>query len=302
MTMLSYVLVTAARNEERFIERTLTSVVSQTVRPLWWVIVDDGSTDRTAAIVQQYADRYPWIQLIRRSSGNERSFASKVLAFNEGYARLGSIAHDVIGNLDADISFESDYFAFLLGCFEADLELGVAGTVFAEEGYESSRDSFEGQAHVAGGCQLFRRQCFQEIGGFTPNRSGGVDWVAVTTARMKGWKTRAFRQKSFFHHRTMGTADKDTMSAMFFSGRRDYRLGKHPLSQLLRVVYRMTKKPVVVGGLALMSGYAWAIMRRESRVSRDLIRFRRREDTLKLSRMISSAVRGRRVDKFYLLD
>jgi glycosyltransferase involved in cell wall biosynthesis len=300
--MLSYVLVTPARNEERFIEQTLTSVVNQTVPPLRWVIVDDGSTDRTAEIVERFANRYPWIQLIRRSSGLQRNFASKVLAFNEGYAALGSLAYDVIGSIDADISFEPDYLAFLLGCIEADSELGVAGTVFAEDGYDSSRDSFEGQAHVAGGCQLFRRQCFEEVGGYAPNQGGGVDWVAVTTARMTGWKTRAFRQKSFFHHRMLGTANRNTMSAMFFCGRRDYFLGKHPLSQVLRVLYRMSKKPILVGGLGLMFGYTWAFVRRENRISRELMRFRRREDTVKLRRMLASAVRGRRVDKFSLLD
>jgi hypothetical protein len=149
-------------------------------------------------------------------------FASKALAFNAGYACLAGVEYDIIGSLDADVSFPPDYLEFLLNCQAADRALGVAGTFFKEEGYDSSQDSFEGQAHVAGGCQLFRRECFEEIGGFTPHESGGVDWIAVTTARMKGWKTRAFKQKSFFHHRRLGTAERGTISAMLHSGEKDY--------------------------------------------------------------------------------
>src|SRR5262249_11708935 len=161
-----------------------------------------GSTDRTAAIVERVIERYPWIKLVRRSHSIVRSFASKVLAFNAGYACLVGTEYDIIGSLDADVSFAPDYVEFLLDSFDKDHNLGVAGTFFIEQGYDSSRDSFEGQAHVAGGCQLFRRECFEEIGGFIPHSAGGVDWIAVTTARMKGWKTRAFKQKSFFHHPT----------------------------------------------------------------------------------------------------
>ena len=302
-SMLSYVLVTPARNEEAFIMQTLTSVINQTVPPTYWVIVDDGSTDQTATIVGQFAERYPWIKLVQRPRGSDRSFASKVLAFNAGYACLAGIEYEIIGSLDADISFAPDYFEFLLDCFEADRALGVAGTFFTEEGYDSSRDSFEGQTHVAGGCQLFRRQCFEEVGGFVAHKAGGVDWIAVTTARMKGWKTRAFKQKSFFHHRRLGTAERGTMSAMFFCGEKDYYLGKDPLSELFRVIYRMTKKPLAFGGLALLIGYTWAFLRRKQRpITRELMRFRRQEDIAKLSRMVHDMLRGRKVDKFYLLD
>jgi glycosyltransferase involved in cell wall biosynthesis len=301
--MLSYVLVTPARNEERFIERTLVSVVDQTTHPLRWVIVDDGSTDGTAAVVERFAAQHPWIELVKIPVKQQRNFASKVHAFNAGYARVQGIEYDVIGNVDADISFPPDYVAFLLGCFEADADLGVAGTAFIEDGYDSTRDSFEGHSHVPGGCQLFRRDCFEEIGGYRPHRGGGVDWIAVTTARMKGWKTRAFRQKSFFHHRPQGTAERGAVSAMFFVGERDYFLGKHPLSEMVRVLYRLTKPPFAVGSLALMLGYAWALVRRKKRpITAELVQFRRREDMTKFSRMIGSVLRGKKVDKFYLLD
>jgi len=300
--MLSYVLITPARDEAAFITKTLESVVNQTTRPVRWVIVDDGSQDETAAIVASYAARYPWIQLIRRPR-SKRSFASKVRAFNAGYASLPGVEYDVVGSLDADVSFDQDYIEFLLNCFAADDDLGVAGTFFVEAGYDSSRDSFEGQAHVPGGCQLFRRQCFEDIGGFIPHEAGGVDWIAVTTARMNGWKTRAFKQRSFFHHRTLGTAQRGELAAMFRAGEKDYFLGKHPATQMLRVVYRMTKKPVAAGGMALFLGYSWALLLRKKRpISRELVRFRRREDKIKLVRLLNATLRRKPVDKFYLLD
>lgn len=298
---MEYVLITPARNEEAFIETTIRSVVAQTKRPLRWVVVDDGSTDRTGDIVAGYAAQYPWIRLVRRPRHVDRSFAAKVQAFNAGYQSLGALDYDIIGNLDADLSFDPDYLAFLVEKFEADAALGVAGTTFLEDGYDSSRDSFEGQNHVAGGCQMFRRVCFEEVGGYTPNRAGGIDWIAVTTARMQGWKTQSFKEKSFLHHRTLGTAERGALAAMFSYGEKDYYLGGHPVWQLFRVAYRMTKKPVVGGGLALLAGYSWSCLRRMPRpVSKELMRFHRREQLAKLSRILRSVLRLKSVDNFHL--
>src|SRR5687768_3285338 len=166
---MKYVLITPARNEETLIEKTFVSVCAQTSPPLRWVIVDDGSTDRTAEIVERYAKRFPWIELVRRPQHIDRSFAAKVHAFNAGFERVRSLQFDVIGNQDADISFEPDYMEFLMRKFGEDPRLGVAGTPFTEEcGYDTAKDSFEGENYVAGGCQLFRYQCFTDIGGYLP--------------------------------------------------------------------------------------------------------------------------------------
>ncbi len=247
---MKYVLITPAHNEERFIEKTLDSMVTQTLLPERWVIVDDGSTDRTADIVESYLSRYPWIELVRRPQRIDRSFAGKVHAFNAGLERARSLEFDVIGNLDADLSFDPEYLELLIGKFAEDPRLGVAGTPFTEDGgYDTARDSFEGESHVAGGCQLFRRQCFEDVGGYIPNPAGGIDWIAVTTARMRGWKTRSFPQKRFHHYRTLGTAGKSGVAASFSYGEKDYYLGGSPVWQLFRVAYRMTKQPVLVDGL-----------------------------------------------------
>lgn len=299
---LAYVLITPARNEEALIGKTIDSVIHQTVRPLKWMIVDDGSTDKTSEIVSRYLRLYPWIELLQRPQRVERTFAGKVHAFNAGYERVKGLEYEVLGNLDADVSFGSDYCEFLLGKFAADLALGVAGTVFTEDGYSTEHHSFEGQNHVAGGCQLFRKHCFEEIRGYTPNAAGGVDDMAVTSARMRGWKTRSFRERSYFHHRHLGTAERGRVSALFSYGERDYYLGGHPLWEVFRIAYRVTKRPYVVGGLALGLGYVWAMLRRINRpVSNELMAFHRKEQMRKLKAILRSVLTFKPIDNFTVL-
>jgi|SRR5882724_3211993 len=300
---LRYVLITPSRNEARFIEKTLESVVCQTVLPLKWVIVNDGSTDATAEIVARYAAQHNWIELVNRPVRKERHFAAKVQAINAGLERIKQLQYEIIGNLDADVSLDADHFEFLLSKFSQDRRLGVAGTVFTEpDGYNSAVDSFEGQTYVSGQCQLFRRQCFEEIAGYVPSKVGGIDWIAVTTARMIGWKTRSFREKSFLHHRTLGTADRGVIGSNFAYGKKDYILGGHPLWQIFRCAYRMTKRPYVVGGVALFMGYLAALLGRADRpVSRELMRFHRSEQMLKLKTIVSSLCRLKKINNFELL-
>jgi biofilm PGA synthesis N-glycosyltransferase PgaC len=294
---MKYVLITPARNEERFITKTIDSMVAQTLLPQRWVIVDDGSTDRTAELVQPYRKQFPWIELVQRAQRRHRDFAAKVHAFNIGFERVSSLPFEVIGNLDADLSFDPDYLEFLMQKFFEDATLGVAGTPFIENGYDSARDSFEGENHVAGGCQLFRRQCFEEIGGYIANPAGGVDWIAVTTARMKGWKTCSFPEKRFHHYRSLGTAERGMLASLFSYGEKDYYLGGSPVWQLFRVCYRGAKHPV--GGFVLLAGYFWAALRRTKRpVSRELMRFHRREQMKKLSAIVSAVMRFKKVDNF----
>ncbi len=299
MTESPYVLITPARNEEAFIEKTLESVIKQTVLPMRWVIVNDGSTDSTAAKIRPYLTDNPWITLVDLPVRRERHFAAKVYAFNAGQEKVRDLNYAVIGNLDADVSLDADHFQFLMNEFIKDPTLGVAGTVFQEHGYNSATDSFEGEAHVSGQCQMFRRECFQGIGGYTPNKAGGIDWMAVTHARMIGWKTRSFREKSFFHHRRLGTAERGRLASSFSYGEKDYYLGGHPVWELFRVVYRMAKPPYIVDGGALGLGYLWALMTREQRVvSVDLMRFHRKEQMQKLRAILRSVLALKRVDSF----
>ena len=298
---MRYALITAARNEADHLTKTIESVVAQTRLPERWVIVDDGSTDQTAAIAEQHAAQHPWMVVLRRPARIDRSFVGKAHAVNAGLDRLTDLDLEIVGNLDADVSFEPDYVEFILRKFTADSELGLAGTPFVEDGYDSTRDSFEGENYVAGPFQLFRRQCFQDIGGYVPNHAGGVDWIAVMTARLKGWKVRAFPEKRFFHHRPMGTAERNPLSSLFSYGQKDYYLGGSPIWQLFRVAYRVAKRPFILGGLALLLGYLWAAVRRVKRpVSNELMRFHRADQMKKLRAVFRSLLRLKKVDNFSL--
>jgi glycosyltransferase involved in cell wall biosynthesis len=283
----TYVLITPARNEAKFIELTLKSMVSQTYRPLRWIIVSDGSTDGTDDIVRKYTASNSWIELLRMPERAERHFAGKVHAFSAGYAKAKELNPDVIGNLDADVSIEPDHFQFLLSKFGENPDLGVGGSPF-REGPQQYDYRFSNIENVWGGCQLFRRECYEAIGGYTPVKGGGVDHIAVVSARMKGWKTRTFPEKVCIHHRVMNTAEQGALKAKFKLGAKDYSFGNHPVWELFRTLYQMTKPPAVLGGLALGAGYFWSMARRrEVSVSSDLVAFTRHEQMLRLKSFVT---------------
>jgi glycosyltransferase involved in cell wall biosynthesis len=278
----SCILITPARNEAQFIEQTICSVIAQTIRPVRWIIVSDGSTDGTDEIVKRFLAENQWIELVRMPERRDRHFAAKVHCFNGGYQKVGDSSYEVIGNLDADITFENGYFEFLLRKFAEDPGLGVAGTPFVE-GKESYDYRFTSVEHVSGACQLFRRQCFEEVGGYRPIKGGGIDWVAVTSARMKGWKTRTFSEKVCYHHRPMGTASSGKLKAWYNLGRQDYYLGGHPLWELFRSCLQVRNKPYFLGGVLLMTGFAWAFISRTKRpIDPQLVAFHQKEQMQRL--------------------
>ena len=217
----------------------------------------------------------------------ERHFAGKAYAFNTGRSVVEELFYDIIGNLDADVSFDADYFAFLLDKFAMNPKIGVAGTRFIEDGAPPYDFRFSSIEHVSGQCQLFRRECFKEIGGYTLAKGGGIDVIAVLTARMKGWETRTFTEKYFSHHRKMGTEGKGIWIAKFRDGKKDYALGSHPLWEISRTLYQATRKPYVLGALVLLLGYAWcAVSKMERSVSREQMQFRRKDQIRRLKRFI----------------
>ncbi len=274
---LSYVLITAAKNEDRFIEKTINSVINQTELPLRWIIINDGSTDITGEIIEQYARKYEWIEPIVLPESRERHFGRKAVAFNKGYERIKNLDFDLIGNLDADISFDRDYFAFLISKFMVNPRLGVAGTPF-REGSRQYDYRFSRKEHVSGACQLFRRECFEEIGGYIPRKEGGVDLAAVLTARMRGWVTETFTEKYCVHNRPMGKAGPNFVKYTFRSGYGDYQFGVHPLWQFMRSVYQMSGRPLFITGALLLSGYVWAMLTgAQYAIPEEVVEFRRKE-------------------------
>jgi GT2 family glycosyltransferase len=217
-----------------------------------------------------------------------------VAAFRAGYQRLAGIPYQYLGSLDADISFDPEYFAFLMGKLDANPRLGLVGTPFRDTSTYDYR--FVSIEHVSGACQLFRRQCFDEIGGFQPSKRGGVDHIAVLTARMKGWETRTFLDMICVHHREIGSASHGVWRAKYKVGVLDYALGGHPLWELFRTVYQVTRKPYVVGGLLVLAGYLSAAIRRIERpIPPELVAFRRREQLQRLKKFLAGLVSpGRR--------
>ncbi|MDY0045628.1 MAG: glycosyltransferase family 2 protein [Syntrophales bacterium] len=287
---MKYVLITPARNEADYIELTIGSMINQTRPPLKWVIVSDGSTDGTDEIVKKYLPDHPWIDLVRMPQRKERHFAGKVMAFNTGYEKVRHVPHDIIGNLDADISFDEDYFEFLISKFAENKKLGVAGTPFLEDGKHYDF-RFASTEHVSGACQLFRKECFEEIGGYIPIKGGGIDWTAVTTARMKGWKTQTFVEKTCVHHRQIGTGGHSKLMSHFKYGEKNYFLGGHPLWHTARSIFQMKNKPYIIGGILLFWGYFWAFLSRKERsVSPELMKFYRAEQMMRLNKIIGKLV------------
>jgi glycosyltransferase involved in cell wall biosynthesis len=287
--LFDYVLITPARDEAAHIRKTLESLVAQTVLPLKWVIVSDGSTDGTDDVVKEYAAKHDWIKLLRMPERRERHFGGKVHAFNAGYAQVRHLEFDVVGNLDGDASFECDYVEYLLGKFAENPRLGVAGTNYWESSWEKSLKydyRFTNRDDVSGLCQLFRRECFEAIGGYKPSKNGGVDLIASITARMHGWESRTFTDRFAIHHRQQGTADAHKFLVELHNGRKDFMFGGHPLWEILRVVYRLTKKPYIIGGCLIFVGFFWAMLTgTEKTVSRDVAQFRRKEQMNRLARV-----------------
>lgn len=284
---LKYVLVTPARDEARFIELTIRSMIAQTHPPLRWVIVSDGSTDGTDEIVSKYLAAYPWIEILRMPERKERHFAGKVHAFNAGYEHVRELLFDVIGNLDADVSFGPDHFAFLLARMAENGRLGLAGAPFREGNFQYDY-RYSNVENVWGGCQLFRRECFEDIGGYVPLKAGGIDHLAVLSARMHGWQTRTFTERVCEHHRIMGTALHGGLKARARQGQKDYTMGNHPIWQVVRAFYQMRHRPYVIGGLALGLGYLQSMLcRQEISLSKEQVEFVRAEQIRRLAKLFT---------------
>ena len=261
----TYVLVTPARNEEAYIENTIQSVVSQTMLPKKWVIVSDGSTDRTDEIVEKYESKYDFMQLVKAENTESRNFGSKVNAFKAGYDTIGAIQYDFIGNLDADVSFDSSYFENIINEFGKNAELGLAGGVICELINSKYIVQSISLNSVAGAVQLFRRKCYEDIGGYVPLKVGGIDSAAEIMARMKGWNVRTFKEFSVLHHRRVGTVKINFFKSRFQKGIINYSLGYHPLFQVAISIYRCIGKPYIIDGLLMLFGYYWGVIRNYDR-------------------------------------
>jgi glycosyltransferase involved in cell wall biosynthesis len=283
-----YILITPARNEAANIEKTLQSVVRQTRRPALWVVVNDGSTDETGAIVRRYVEQFDFIRLVESGGDRKANFGSKVKAFNAGYATVGDVEYDWIGNLDGDVSFEADYFDRLLTKYDGAPGLGLAGGIILEKIGEAFEPQNNHETSVAGAVQLFRRACFEQIGGYVSQKVGGIDSIAEIMARMHGWEVRTFPELGVKHHGRVLTGRKSVCTSKFNKGIINYQLGYDPLFQAAQCFFRMTDRPWVIGGVMMFVGYAWSAARRMRRnVPAEMVAFLRNEQRRRLKRMLT---------------
>ena len=282
----TYVLATAAYNEEELIDATIQSIVRQTLPPAAWVIVSDGSSDRTDQIVHAYASRYPFIRLVRVERTERRNFGSKVHALRVGLNRVKGLPHGFIGNLDADLSFGPAYFEALLHKFRGDPELGVAGGwIHESDGDGFHARPFNSPESVPHAVHLLRRECYEAVGDYLPLRYGGEDTCADVTARMRGWKVRAFSDLPVFHHRKTAMAG-GLLRNRFKKGLMHYSLGYLPRYEVLSCLRRTWDHPFALGALLQIAGFCCGYVRHESRlVSNPFVAFLRDEQRQRLRRM-----------------
>lgn len=256
-----YVLVTAARNEAQFIGHTLQSIAEQTLLPRRWVVVSDGSTDATEAIVREMAEIHQFIRLVRIEGKDKRDFGGKVRGIDVGVAALADLNYEYIGVVDADVSLEREYYARAIARFEADPKLGLIGGVRYDKCGNDYRKVMADKESAGGPTQFFRRACYEQLGGYLPLRLGGVDAAAEAAAKMHGWSVRTFEDLVLKHHRRTGTEGGGILRARFRQGQIDRSLGYHPLFLAAKCIFRLGERPLILSGLLRGAGFVWAILR-----------------------------------------
>jgi poly-beta-1,6-N-acetyl-D-glucosamine synthase len=264
MTLPSYVVVTPVRDEERFIAGTVESMLLQTHKPRCWVIVNDGSTDRTRDILVERTAGIDWIRILDTGSMRRDLGTAEVVAFSRGMEAVPASDYDFVVKLDADVRFDAEYFARLLGRMSQDSSWGIASGMYWEEHGGEWRPIRMPGYHAAGACKVVRRACFEQIGGFVASK--GWDTLDEIRAGMRGWRTGHFPDIRFDHLKPEGSA-MGSVATHRFHGLIYYRTGGGTLLLIAKALHRMiTARPRIRGGLALASGYFGALLRGEERL------------------------------------
>lgn len=284
----SYVLMTAAHNEEDFIEGIIRSVLAQTLLPQRWVIVSDNSTDRSDEIIESYAQQHDFIRVLHITRAPGRDFGSKVIALQQGNKLLEDVEYDFIGNVDADVSLEPSYFEELIGHFRRHPDLGLlGGFVYEDSGGEYRSLRINDVRNVGHAAQLMRRECYEAIGGYAVLKYGGEDWYAQTKARMKGWHVEALPPLKIFHHRRTSGGSSPLRNA-FRLGQLDYSFGSDPLFEIIKCLRRIPERPYFGNTFARLAGFIWPYICREPRaVPDDFASFLRREQKERVSQLLN---------------
>ena len=263
---ISYVVVTPARDEAKYLSLTIDSLAAQSIKPARWVIVNDGSKDETGRIAGEAAKSHGWITAVNRiDRGFRKAGGGVVDAFYEGYQQVEHQLWDYIVKLDGDLSFAPDYFEKCFRHFDDNQRLGIAGgTICSSIGgiveVESKRDP---KFHVRGATKIYRRKCWEEIGGLL--RAPGWDTMDEVKANMLGWQTSTLSGLNVIHHRGTGAA-YGTWNDRVKNGMACYITGYHPLFMLLKCIRRMAEKPYIVGGCGLLFGFLKGYVKRVQQI------------------------------------
>ncbi len=278
---IKYIIITPAYNEAEYIEQTIEGVLAQSVLPHKWVIVDDGSTDDTQKIVRKYVKDYEWILYIYRKRESSQSYySSNVVAIKAGYEKVKNTNYDFLAILDADISLPKDYYERIFDRFSKDDKLGVASGVYRDLVNGKLIKVLNDRRSTPKAIQVFRKECFEQIGGYLPLKYGGEDTCSCVMARMNGWKSWSFPEIAVVHNKPVGTGHAGNMLKIRFRhGLNEYAMATHPLFMLFKSLRRCIKeRPIITGGLARMAGFVYGYCLREKRqIPDEMVRFIRQE-------------------------
>jgi hypothetical protein len=271
----AYVLISPCRNEAAHMRRTLDSVAAQTLQPALWVIVDDGSTDATPDILDEYAARHPWIRVVQKPDRGHRAVGPGVIeAFYAGLETISLADYPYLCKLDLDLDLPAGYFEGLIARMEENPRIGTcSGKPYMRRGGELVSER-RGDEMSAGMTKFYRRECFEEIGGFVRE----VMWDAIDChkARQLGWIAVSWDDPElrFEHLRPMGSSQLSIFEGRRRHGRGQWFMGSDPLYYFATCVFRMAEPPYVLGGLAMLQGYLGAWRRGARQLDdRDLIAF-----------------------------
>ena len=268
-----YVIVSPVKDEEKYIEETIKSVIEQTVKPTKWIIVDDGSQDNTPEIINKYSREYDWIKIIKIERDTKREPGPAIInAFNKGYELFKNEYFDFIVKLDCDLKFDSNYFEQLLSRFKVNEKLGIASGIYYEKKDQHWVPIKMPDYHAAGASKVARKECFEQIGGFLPSR--GWDTIDEIKAQMMGWETCHYKDLKMYHLKTEGSGIGQLQTYIML-GEIYYLTGGSKLFFLMKLLHRtIFSKPLVIGAFAMLFGYIKPLInRRELLVSREEAKF-----------------------------
>jgi glycosyltransferase involved in cell wall biosynthesis len=276
MSRSKYVVISPVRNEGRNLPKTIQSMAAQTLQPAQWIVVNDGSTDKTRELVVEAAQQHPWITLVDRPDrGHRKSGSGVVEAFYDGFRQIRSADWDVIVKLDGDLEFSRDYFSRALKTLASQPKLGITGGDIChwENGALVLESKTDPAFHVRGATKIYRRACWEAIGGILSVT--GWDTLDEVKANMLGWETRRIPELKLIHLRFTGSADGTWRNALK-NGRGSYICGYHPLFLLAKCAKRFMKRPVGVESLGLLAGYVGGYLGSATRVhDQNLVRYLR---------------------------